>query len=125
LISCVLRGELQSVVRRQVPGGRGNCVVATLARGATFEEARMRLRRGIAAALLVIASASCAWAEDGQHDGGRTIAVPAQTRAPVLTGKERLGPKWTDEQRIDNCNVPVAKHGNKPRPVVCANNPSS
>jgi len=38
----------------------------------------------------------------------------------VLTGKERLGPKWTDEQRIDNCNVPVEKRGTKPRPSACA-----
>jgi hypothetical protein len=33
----------------------------------------------------------------------------------VLTGKERLGRKWTDEQRVDNCNVPPAKRGDKPR----------
>jgi hypothetical protein len=26
-----------------------------------------------------------------------------------LTGKEPLGRKWMDEQRIDNCNVPVDK----------------
>ncbi len=70
----------------------------------------MRLRRGFAGALLVITFASCA---------------QAQTRAPRLTGKERLGPKWTDEQRIDNCNVPVDKRGTKPRPSACANNPSS
>jgi hypothetical protein len=37
----------------------------------------------------------------------------------VLTGKERLGPKWTDEQRIDNCNVPIEKRGSKPRPSAC------
>jgi hypothetical protein len=36
-----------------------------------------------------------------------------------LTGKERLGRKWTDEQRIDNCNVPVDKRGTKPRPDTC------
>lgn len=53
-------------------------------------------------------------------------AAPAQRAAPsadapkVLTGKERLGPKWTDEQRIDNCNVPVEKRGTKPRPATCA-----
>ena len=43
----------------------------------------------------------------------------------VLTGKERLGPKWTDEQRIDNCKVPVDKRGNKPRPSICTNAPPS
>ena len=29
----------------------------------------------------------------------------------TLTGKERLGRKWMDEQRIDNCNVPIDKRG--------------
>ena len=58
-----------------------------------------------------------------------SLALPAAVRgeAPVasapgkatLTGKERLGPKWTDEQRIDNCNVPAEKRGNKPRPTTC------
>jgi hypothetical protein len=42
----------------------------------------------------------------------------------MLTGKERLGEKWMDEQRIDNCKVPVDKRGSKPRPDACAK-PSS
>jgi ribosomal protein L27 len=46
-------------------------------------------------------------------------------RARVLTSKERLGPKWSDEQRIDNCNVPVDKRGIKPRPSACANTGSA
>jgi len=37
----------------------------------------------------------------------------------VLTGKERLGKKWMDEQRIDNCKVPIDKRGTKPRPSIC------
>jgi hypothetical protein len=37
----------------------------------------------------------------------------------VLTGKERLGKKWMDEQRIDNCKVPIDKLGAKPRPSTC------
>ena len=39
----------------------------------------------------------------------------------VLTGKERLGGKWMDEQRVDNCKVPVDKRGMKPRPDTCPN----
>jgi hypothetical protein len=38
----------------------------------------------------------------------------------VLTGKERLGRKWMDEQRVDNCRVPIDKRGAKPRPDTCA-----
>jgi hypothetical protein len=47
------------------------------------------------------------------------------TASPVLTGKERLGRKWMDEQRIDNCNVPVDKRGTRPRPAACPHNPTS
>ena len=36
----------------------------------------------------------------------------------MLTGKERLGPKWMDEQRIDNCKVPIDKRGTKPRTSI-------
>ena len=46
-------------------------------------------------------------------------ALPA-----ALTGKERLGRKWMDEQRIDNCNVPADKRGTRPRPTVCPNIPT-
>jgi hypothetical protein len=53
-----------------------------------------------------------------------TAATPpdAQSEEPpkVLTGKERLGEKWTDEQRVDNCRVPVDKRGAKPRPDACS-----
>jgi len=41
------------------------------------------------------------------------------------TGKERLGRKWMDEQRIDNCNVPVDKRGSKPRSNACPHVPTS
>jgi hypothetical protein len=75
--------------------------------------------------LLFIAFVGCAQAQDRARDRGATPAAQPQTRRPVLTGKERLGPKWTDEQRIDNCNVPIDKRGARPRPSACTNNPSS
>ena len=51
-----------------------------------------------------------------------TATVPTNTPT-TLTGKERLGKKWNDEQRIDNCNVPVDKRGTKPRPGTCPHVP--
>jgi hypothetical protein len=36
------------------------------------------------------------------------------------TGKERLGGKASDEQRVDNCKVPPGLRGAKPRPERCA-----
>ncbi len=50
-------------------------------------------------------------------------AVPSNEPA-VLTGKERLGKKWMDEQRIDNCKVPIDKRGSKPRPGTCPQIPT-
>jgi hypothetical protein len=58
----------------------------------------------------------------------------AQERAPVdpktardtidsLTAKERLGRKWMDEQRIDNCKVPTDKRGAKSRSSACPHVP--
>ena len=46
--------------------------------------------------------------------------APAATNAAVLTLKERLGAKWKDEQRVNNCNVAPEKRGPKPRPDACA-----
>lgn len=55
------------------------------------------------------------------------LGQPTLNTAPApaaLTGKERLGRKWTDEQRIDNCNVPIDKRGTKRRPSVCPHVPT-
>jgi hypothetical protein len=44
---------------------------------------------------------------------------------PVRTGKERLGGKSSDEQRADNCNVPLDLRGPKPRPDDCGDGGST
>jgi hypothetical protein len=92
---------------------------------ATFPEVAMQSRRqGLLMLLLLIGFSSCALAEDGKRDLGATnAAASSETMRQGLTGKERLGPKWTDEQRIDNCKVPVDKRGPKPRPSACADTP--
>jgi hypothetical protein len=43
------------------------------------------------------------------------------------TLKERLGDKASDEQRVDNCKVPVERRGTKVRPDHCEHevNPAS
>jgi hypothetical protein len=78
--------------------------------------------------VITFAVAACfmseAVAQDRQPDpviSGSKTAPPA-TRS-TLTGKERTGRKWMDEQRIDNCNVPADKRGSKPRPD-CPHSPS-
>lgn len=37
----------------------------------------------------------------------------------VKTAKERLGKKYTDNQRVNNCKVPIEKRGSKLRPDQC------
>jgi hypothetical protein len=52
----------------------------------------------------------------------RNSPTPSSSDSPkMLTAKERLGGKWMDEQRVDNCKVPLDKRGAKPRPDACAN----
>jgi len=65
---------------------------------------------------LVIAALSLAIAQAQSHaaKGPETSLI-----SRVLTGKERLGRKWMDEQRIDNCKVPIDKRGAKPRLDTC------
>ena len=61
---------------------------------------------------------------DAQESSRLGQPAPNAASSPAtLTGKERLGKKWMDEQRIDNCNVPIDKRGSKPRPNVCPHVP--
>jgi hypothetical protein len=72
------------------------------------------------ASLLTIGFAFSASAQYRESGPPRPHEVSPAEVPPPLTGKERLGRKWTDEQRIDNCNVPIDKRGTKPRPNTCA-----
>jgi hypothetical protein len=84
---------------------------------------RLLPRASLLAALFMAGLAPCVLAQDGNVNPVNDITT--ETRKPVLTGKERLGPKWTDEQRIDNCHVPLDKRGRKSRPDNCPSTPSS
>ena len=83
------------------------------------------IHRGLKIFLVAACFTSGAIAQDRQAD---QTAPNAATVAPAngssLTGKERMRRKWMDEQRIDNCNVPIDKRGNRPRPRNCMNSPS-
>jgi hypothetical protein len=50
-------------------------------------------------------------------------AVTPASGTGQLTGKERLGEKWKDDQRTDNCKVSLDKRGTKQRPDSCAHTP--
>ena len=44
---------------------------------------------------------------------------------PTGTAKERLSGKASDEQRVDNCKVPLDLRGPKPRPDQCGDGAST
>jgi hypothetical protein len=68
--------------------------------------------RILAMALVPVLAAAgprpCGAGEDKQIESGAT-----------RTGKERLGGKASDEQRVDNCKVPIDLRGPKPRSDQC------
>lgn len=73
------------------------------------------------ALVFAILSAPHGSAQDQTPVGGNAMAAPDAINP--LTGKERLGRKWMDEQRIDNCKVPADKQGIKPRSSACPHVP--
>ncbi len=46
------------------------------------------------------------------------VAGDRDHQAAAKTGKERLGDKASDEQRVDDCKVPPARR-TRARPVAC------
>ena len=81
--------------------------------------------RGLIIFVVAVCFASASFAQDRQPDQTAPNAEAAcPANGPSRTGKERMGRKWMDEQRIDNCNVPIDKRGSKPRPANCLHLPS-
>ena len=76
----------------------------------------------VAIAATALSAALAADQTEQGHASSRAGERPEETK--VLTGKERLGNKWMDEQRVDNCKVPVDKRGTRPRPDTCVHAPA-
>jgi hypothetical protein len=74
------------------------------------------------ALIFAIVGAANGRAQDRTPVGGDST-TPSNT-INSLTGKERLGRKWMDEQRIDNCKVPADKQGVRPRSSECPHLPT-
>lgn len=114
----------QSKIRRRAAAGFGwpgflRCNLIELMQ--MFCESIMRSSPiGIGAVLALCLTLQAAAQENLRHG---QPAPDSRTSPETLTGKERLGRKWNDEQRIDNCNVPLDKRGAKPRPSICSNTP--
>jgi hypothetical protein len=69
--------------------------------------------RVMAGILLLVLAALATPSAASRAEGG------ASHVQPVRTAKERLGGKASDEQRVDNCKVPLDLRGPKPRPDEC------
>jgi hypothetical protein len=103
--------EIEAVFDRALLHSR--CATAS-----RFCEATMRFPYGTS--IVFIFAICLTWSAVAQNARSPDQPAPnATVQQETLTGKERLGPKWTDEQRIDNCKVPVDKRGTKPRSSAC------
>lgn len=47
------------------------------------------------------------------------VAIKSEANKPLLTAKERLSNKAADNQRVNNCKVPLEKRGAEIRPDGC------
>jgi hypothetical protein len=88
---------------------------------------RFRPTLALSVSLVLGASPAVLAQEEPRTDGdearishAQQASSPSQASSGVLTGKERLGKKWMDEQRMDNCKIPLDKRGSKPRPASCS-----
>ncbi|MFM0322009.1 hypothetical protein [Caballeronia glebae] len=66
---------------------------------------------------LVLASACLAWTCAALATEAPAAASSAASEPKTL--KERLGDKASDDQRVNNCHVPVDRRGAKVRPDKC------
>src|SRR5260370_16501105 len=76
--------------------------------------------------LLTLYLALPASAQDRLRDPAAAsgAAILPSSSPASLTGKERLGRKWMDEHRDDNCNVPTDKRRTNPRPTSSHHSPT-
>jgi hypothetical protein len=91
----------------------------TISRCSTARRKRPTLLGPVLALAFTILGRSYGLAEDRAP----AAADPRPNTIDSLTGKERLGRKWMDEQRIDNCKVPPDKQGGKLRSSACPHVP--
>ena len=64
--------------------------------------------------VLALSLAASAVRADPRAGSGGAMGVAA-----VATGKERLGDKASDDQRVNDCRVPPEKRGPIQRPTEC------
>jgi hypothetical protein len=84
-------------------------------------EVRVMFTMHSAVGLVVVLSLCYGWGAAAFGRAACQEITPKQFAAEATrTAKERLSGKSADEQRVDNCKVPLGSRGPKPRPLYCA-----
>jgi hypothetical protein len=81
-----------------------------------FRDREIAMRLKILLSIVIMSMAS------GYARADENASAPDTSSEPK-TLKERLGDKASDDQRVDNCKVPVGQRGSKPRPDTCPQSP--
>ncbi|HEX3501010.1 MAG TPA: hypothetical protein VHT04_16950 [Stellaceae bacterium] len=84
---------------------------------------RNSLLASMVAVALVAGAAGCFAQSGGKPPTPPVAEAPANGEVETL--KERLSDKASDEQRVDNCKVPLDRRGAKPRPEGCRSDEAS
>ena len=80
---------------------------------------RDRILPGGLTIVTLIFHAACSYSQsDGKRPPAQAI-TQSQATVEGETLKERLSDKASDEQRVDNCKVPLDRRGPKIRPEGC------
>ena len=79
--------------------------------GATLRSSKKRKSMRPVVLVILLAGLACGPALAADEEDQPAAAV-------VRTGKERLGDKGSDEQRVDDCTVPPARRS-RARPMEC------
>lgn len=74
----------------------------------------------VTAILSLLTQATGSMAQDTAKPPSNPAAEAAHVVGAGETLKERLSDKASDDQRVDNCKVPVERRGAKQRPDSCA-----
>jgi hypothetical protein len=69
---------------------------------------------GLAGSVLVFSGSS-----SHSQNNGKASPVRGFVQSQTGTLKERLSDKATDEQRVNNCKVPLERRGSTARPDLC------
>jgi hypothetical protein len=78
-----------------------------------------RIALGGLGGIAIVFNATLGFAQTDAKPPPAPATVQGQTEQKTQTLKERLGDKASDEQRVDDCKVPLERRGSKPRPDRC------